>query len=137
MTIALDSNVFIAFFERDQNLAFFAAAATIMRSAEIGSLDIVFSSLVLGEAVRMPKGAATGQFEQFFDSFDGTEYPADHIICRRAAEFRRIYPSLKLPDAIHLATAIVSEADTFVTADKRLLAIAKKEMACTYLTDFS
>lgn len=37
-----------------------------------------------------------------------------------AAKIRASYPSLRAPDAIHLATAIQSGARLFITADRRL-----------------
>jgi len=39
-------------------------------------------------------------------------------VAERAAELRAAKPSLKLPDALILATAEVQDADTVVTADR-------------------
>lgn len=136
MLVALDSNVFIAFIEQDQDADFFMAAANIMRDIESGTLSVAYSSIVFGEVMRMPAGESLEPIKRFLAKLGGQDYPADQVVCTKAAVLRRAYPSLKLADAIHLATAIIAGADTFITADKRLLAIAKKEMSSIYLTDF-
>lgn len=41
-------------------------------------------------------------------------------IAQEAARLRREYQGLRTPDAIQLATAIISRADTFITNDVRL-----------------
>ncbi len=41
------------------------------------------------------------------------------------AELRAKYPSLKPPDAIHLATAISAKADVFLSNDKKLMGITE------------
>jgi predicted nucleic acid-binding protein len=134
LLVALDSNVFIAFIEQDE---FFETAAEIIQKIEHGMLDAVYSSIVYGEVMRMPAGSSLEPIRQFFDTLGGKDYPANRIVCSKAAELRRTYPPLKLPDALHLATAIIARADTFITADKRLLAVAKKEITSVYLKDFT
>jgi predicted nucleic acid-binding protein len=54
--------------------------------------------------------------------------PADHAVDRRAAELRAQHSSLRLPDAMSLATALVSDA-TFLTLDKKLQQVAKRANA--------
>ncbi len=44
----------------------------------------------------------------------------DRQVALLAAKIRADYPSLKAPDAIHLATAIVSGSKLFITTDKRI-----------------
>lgn len=134
MNTALDSNVFIAFLAEDPD--FFDAAAEIMRKIENGQLNAAYSSLVFGEVTRMPIDESLEPIKQFFNKLPGTDYPADKAVCTKAAELRRKYPGLKLPDAIHLATAIHSKANNFITADKSLARIAKKEINATYLKEF-
>jgi predicted nucleic acid-binding protein len=46
--------------------------------------------------------------------------PINRDILQRAAELRARQRSIKLPDAIHLASAEASQAETFVTRDDRL-----------------
>ena len=134
VVVALDSNVFIAFFEQDNE--FYKASAEIMKAIESGLLSVTYSALVYGEVMRMPHGNSLEPIGQFFDNLNGQDYPADRVVCSKAAELRHTYSALKLPDAIHLASALIARADIFITADKRLLAIALREMSCTYLKDF-
>ena len=136
MVTALDSNVFIAFLEGNPN-RFFTAAANIMQDVEHGALSAVYSSIVFGEVMRMPAGESLEPIKQLFASLGGKDYPAGRDVCIKAAELRRAYPALRLPDALHLATAIIARADKFITADKRLLAVAKQEITSTYLPDFA
>ena len=136
MVVALDSNVFIAFLEQAQDTDFFKAAAEIMRATANGTLDVVYSSIVFGEVLRMPSGESLEPIKQFFSSLGGRDYPADRNVCSLAAELRRKHPALKLPDALHLATAKIAQADKFITADRQLLRFAKLEMSSVYLKDF-
>ena len=45
-------------------------------------------------------------------------YPVDFVIARRAAELRAQF-NLRTPDAIQIATALVAQADAFITNDER------------------
>ncbi len=49
----------------------------------------------------------------------------DVEICERAAELRARITRLRLPDALHLATAIASGASAFVTNDRDLAGITE------------
>jgi predicted nucleic acid-binding protein len=44
--------------------------------------------------------------------------PTDHAIAHRAARLRADHPALRLPDAMSLATALISGA-TLLTLDKK------------------
>lgn len=46
--------------------------------------------------------------------------PVDAAIVDRAAELRALHRGLRLPDALHLATALLCECRYFLTSDKRL-----------------
>lgn len=48
----------------------------------------------------------------------------DEAIMLESARLRANFPSLKMPDAIHLATALEAEADCFITNDARLAKIS-------------
>jgi predicted nucleic acid-binding protein len=137
MTVALDSNIFIAYLASED--AFYESARQLVGRISKGKIEAVCSSIVLGEIVypaRKPESLAAVDafFKQLVHCVD---VPADKTICRKAASLRLAHASLKLPDAIHLATAIEAKASHFITADKRLLAVAKQLMPTTYLNDFS
>jgi predicted nucleic acid-binding protein len=52
--------------------------------------------------------------------------PVSLTILMQAAVLRSRYPQLKLPDAIHLATAQTGSASQFVTDDRQLLAAVER-----------
>lgn len=128
MKLAIDSNIFIAFLQKDE--AFFKPAAEILKNIADGKHYAVFSTLTYGEVMYgAPRYGSLQAVKLFFRSLRGAEpIAANGEICFLAAELRLKYPSLKLPDAIHLATALVASTDKFVTADRRLYTITAKEM---------
>lgn len=137
MLAALDSNVFIAFLARDD--VFYEDAARVLRLIDSRKIKAVYSSIVLGEVIYTSKRhEALEIVTSFFEELSGCEdIPADKAVCYKAAVLRQTHASLKLPDAIHLASAIVSGADVFVTADKRLARLAQKEIKSLFLSDFT
>ena len=66
-------------------------------------------------------------FEAFVSHITNlTTAPGDNSICLRAGDLRKQHgPRLKLPDAIHLATAEQARADWFITNDEVLARIAE------------
>ena len=57
--------------------------------------------------------------------FDGVSLlPFENAVFEKATEFRTAHPSLKTPDALHMATATHHDCDEFWTNDSRLNKIA-------------
>lgn len=136
MVVALDSNVFISFLTQDGPSV--SAANQLIKSIISGKKIAVFSSIVYGEVIKVPSSPNQKQdIEAFFSNLEGaaTDIPADKIICLLAAELRLQNTALKLPDSIHLATALHAHADMFVTADKQLARIAESFIKTRYLID--
>lgn len=50
----------------------------------------------------------------------------DQHVVDRAAELRADYAALKLPDALHIATAMQTGCDLFVTGDQRLNVVSSR-----------
>lgn len=122
--VALDSMVFIYVFERDR--IFFRDAFSLIDSIEKGSIDGLTSLVSIIEALSSLKlehaSEARTEIIQFFDETAHlTVFPVDRREGETAAALRRQYPSLYTPDAIQLATALVHQADVFVTNDAQLL----------------
>jgi len=136
VTIALDSNVFLAYLAQDEE--FYTAARDIMQLLVESDTQAVCSSIVFSEIVYVTKEPESLLVvDAFFAKLTNcSDKPADKIICQKAAQLRQAYPPLKLPDALHLATALIARANKFITADKRLLLIAQREMTSIYLKDF-
>lgn len=57
-------------------------------------------------------------FEDFFSQ--SVMLPLSAAVLDKAAEIRAQYPSIKTPDAIHLAAAVLYGCDAFLTKDHRL-----------------
>lgn len=128
MLVALDSNIFIAFFSKDDE--FYQSALDIVNQIYDGQTKAVCSSIVFGEILyTATREESIRQVDQFFGQLQGCSVmPADKQVCMQAALLRLTHSSLKLPDAIHLATALVAKASLFITADKQLAAMASKEI---------
>jgi predicted nucleic acid-binding protein len=121
---ALDSNVFISYLAK--NDIFFEPAKSIIDRVVAGEVQAICSTLVFGEVVYLTQQLDKLRLvDEFFSRLTAcSEVPANKQICRTAARFRLNHRGLKLPDAIHLATAVEAKADKFVTADRQLSKIA-------------
>ena len=91
----------------------------ILEDAASGIGSIITSTLTLAEVVKM-KGEPllSEEQERTIASFFEHSYLIVHDVTRRVAEIARSYArdhGLKPPDAIHLATAVLAQADVFET----------------------
>ena len=91
-----------------------------------GEIQLVTSLLALAETLVTPHRNQDDELiatyrELFTQPPAGLSVsPLDATILDRAAEMRATSASLRLPDAIHLATADTEQCDCFLTNDKRL-----------------
>jgi predicted nucleic acid-binding protein len=123
MTIALDSNIFIYFF--NENPEFVEAARRLMLSIQSGEVRGVASVLAISEIMR--KG--NDDLYQALISIRNLRFVGtDEAIALRAAGLQRQYDSLRLVDALHLATAEACGAGTFWTNDRALLSLTIKDL---------
>jgi predicted nucleic acid-binding protein len=60
------------------------------------------------------------QYERLLSSGELDVLPLSRGVVDRATELRAKYATLKTPDAIHLAAALVAGADLFITGDSSL-----------------
>ena len=65
------------------------------------------------------------EYERFKSILGIKSVPADDIITKKAAEIRSKYNGIKGMDSIHIATAIKSGCDVFLTNDKQLKQISE------------
>lgn len=131
--IALDTNLFIYVFE--QHSEFGEKAKVILEQIENGFVTAVASSISLTEILVKPirEGNLTleNQYKLLFSHFPNlTILPIDNVVAERAAYLRGKY-NIKTPDALIMATAIVANADLFISNDQRLETV--KEMKCISL----
>lgn len=89
-------------------------------------IEIFVSVLTETECVVFPLRNRNGLLiEKFNDWFDAVNLlPVSRTAFLNASQLRADFPSLKSPDALHLATATLYNCDEFWTNDERLKNIA-------------
>lgn len=127
--IYLDTNLFIYAVE---NIAPFASqASALFDAADQGEIVLVASLLTLAETLVMPFRAQDDVLAATYRELFTWPPPGLHIaplsaqILEHAAQLRATTASLRLPDAIHLATARLEGCDLVVTNDRSLKTICK------------
>jgi predicted nucleic acid-binding protein len=102
-----------------------------------GRLTVISSTITLAEVLVMPKQTGNYVYEQAYREMllntDHIETQAvTHEIAEQAAALRATY-RLRTPDALHVATAIVTRCDAFLTNDYGLERV--KEIAVLVVDD--
>jgi predicted nucleic acid-binding protein len=124
--VALDADVVIAFLDAgdDQH----ERAVDLLRPFLGTGAQIVIGASVYAEVMVRPVARGTdATVDEFVDAIGATVLAIDRDIARRAAELRARHRSLRLPDALSLATALAAGAD-FVTLDQGLRRVARNEL---------
>jgi predicted nucleic acid-binding protein len=81
---------------------------------------IITLTEVLNHPMKMQATRLIQEYEEILTNSEGFELiPVNHAIARNAARLRANY-SLKTPDAIHIATALETKCDLFLTNDFQL-----------------
>lgn len=118
----LDANVVISVIEATR--AYGATQARFIRRIDDGEVEAVTSELTLAECLVKPFAdrdlKAIGAYLTFLDG--RTELPTIAVsrdVLLEAARWRGA-TAMKLPDAIHVATAVSARCDRFVTNDRRI-----------------
>ena len=100
---------------------------TVIQSIDSGQYKLTFSTLVYVEVLEsaMP-GKSIKKFDEILENIDMvTTFAVDIIIAKKAQDIRnRIPKTISTPDAVHIATAIISEAQFFHTFDESLLKLS-------------
>ncbi|MDX7949770.1 PIN domain-containing protein [Lichenihabitans sp. Uapishka_5] len=122
-TIYLDTNVFIAAFETTGTLS--EAAWDILHAVTSGDLHASTSELTLAELLVKPLRLGSDLMVELYTGLITTGgslsvLPVDRAVLVRSAQIRKSQLGVKLPDAIHLATALGTGCSCFVTDDRRL-----------------
>jgi len=132
--VAIDTNIFIYALENNLN---FPDAGEIFRQLPKTKIPAIASVLVIAEAVT--------KLYELGDEADVREYlnfikggglikliNINQQIALKAAEFRARY-SIKMPDALHLATAVTNKCQLLITADKRFGKISLPDLEIVVL----
>lgn len=99
---------------------------SVLIAAKAGKAEIATSTLSLAEVCKDPTTAseAANRFPDFLDLEYVLLVPLDRAVGEKARELMQgSCTRLKPPDAIHIATAIVANADALHTFDELLLAL--------------
>jgi predicted nucleic acid-binding protein len=123
--VALDADVVIAFLDAgdDQH----ERAVQVLRPLLGAGTEVVIGASVYAEVMVRPLASATGaKVDEFIDAIGATVLAVDRELARRAADLRARHRSLRLPDALSLATALMAGAE-LVTLDQRLGRVARSE----------
>lgn len=120
----LDSNIFIRLFEGNDELS------DVLGLLFVGSRPraqpfLATSEFTLAELLVVPYRNNDDQLIQLYDNWtlsnDHLEVrPIHRAVLWYAAVLRSQYPSLKMPDAIHVSSAIGFQCSHILTADQRL-----------------
>lgn len=121
--ISLDSNIFIRALDDPTSLG--EKSRNLIEEIKEITPRIFISTMVLEEFfVRVYKEKRDKDIQRYLDfiNLDGLCIIIDinKEIALRAAKLRAQYPSLRAPDAIHIASAIAVKANIFITTDRRL-----------------
>ena len=122
--VALDADIVIAFLDAgdDQH----ARAVTELRPLLAAADELLVGATVYAETIVRPLQEGTdATVDAFLDAAGVKIVPVDRAVARRAAQLRAEHSSLRLPDAMSLATALATDA-TLLTLDKKLQHVAKR-----------
>ena len=129
-TLYLDANVFIYAFEGPPGPVR-GIAAQLLRDVHSerceGATSVVTRAEVLVRPLRMKQVELADRYRALLSGTDALAlHVMDENVADRAAELRADYPVLKLPDAMHIATAMLAGCDAFVTGDVRLSIVSAR-----------
>jgi predicted nucleic acid-binding protein len=119
-TVILDSSVLLAVLDPGDALHVPAAAA--VREAYGAGEQFVLPATVLAEVLvgASRQGAeVVAALESRIDVLVSEVREIDRAVARNAARLRAAHPSIKLPDALVIATGQVVDAASVLTGDKR------------------
>lgn len=122
--IYLDTNVFIDTFEGSGPIAE-ALVALFLAESQGARQSLVTCELALSELIVKPLELGRSELVHVYDSWTVTNeqievVPVGRAVLYAAAEVRAHDRSLKLPDAIHVASAIAAGCTHFLTRDIKL-----------------
>jgi len=120
--IAIDTNLFIYVFEQSQK--FGEISKKILGHVEEGRFLAVASAITLAEILVKPiregNSSLAKQYKLLFTHFPNLSIvPVDNYVAEQAAYLRGMY-RIKTSDALIVASAIMAEAELFITNDERL-----------------
>jgi predicted nucleic acid-binding protein len=122
--VALDADIVIAFLDSGDEQH--ATAVAELRPRLAAGDKLLAAATVYAESIVRPLQQGTAAtVDEFFDAAGISIVSIDRAVARRAAALRAEHQSLRLPDAMSLATAIETDS-ALLTLDKKLRQIARR-----------
>lgn len=123
--VALDADVVIAFLDAGDDRH--ERAVDVLHPWLGEGAEIVIGASVYAEIMVRPLARGAGaRVDEFINAIGASVIAIDRELARRAADLRARHPSLRLPDALSLATSLTTSAE-LVTFDQRLRRVARSE----------
>ena len=120
--IYIDTSVVIYTIEVNPN--YWQLLQPLWQKFQAGQIELITSELTLMESLVIPFRQSNidliDTYEQLLLSSVLQLIPISQTILKEAAKLRATTPSLRTPDAIHVATAIASSCTQFLTNDRQL-----------------
>lgn len=119
-TVVLDASIVLALFDPEDSLH--APASAVARERRDARDEFLLPASVLAEVLvgAARRGAAElAARHALATAAFGPPYPIDEAVAVAVAQRRARHRSLRLPDALVIATADVTQADAVLTGDKR------------------
>lgn len=124
MAVVLDSGVVVGFLDRQDALhdAADAAVRELVRGQRLVASVVTYAEVLTGARLgHHNEDDVTG----FFTGLLSGVLPVDVAVADKAADLRSSFKSLRMPDALILATAETdSEVDLIVTGDQQLTKVS-------------
>lgn len=129
--IYLDANVWI--YALEGYAAFAAPLAALFARIDAGELIAVTSELTLAEVLVKPFSDLNAALQERYletvqDRHSLRIVPVTRDILIAAARLRAQHPTLKMPDALHAATALENGVDAFISNDARFATVPGLEL---------
>jgi predicted nucleic acid-binding protein len=120
--VGLDSSIFIYFLEENPELL--PVVEPVFTAIAGGTITAVTSSLTLLEVLVQPLRRAlpalAEEYEQILTQSSGLRLVPLDLRLLRAAAHLRAATQLKTPDAVHIASALMTGCTAFLTNDRRI-----------------
>jgi predicted nucleic acid-binding protein len=120
--IYIDTSVVIYTIEVNPN--YWQLLQPLWQKFQAGQIELIASELILMESLVIPLRQSNANlidtYEQLLLSSVLQLIPISQTILREAARLRATTPSLRTPDAIHIATASTLGCTQFLTNDRQL-----------------
>jgi predicted nucleic acid-binding protein len=136
----VDANAFVEMFEKHSTTS--ALLRTLFVDIEPSVLRRHTSELTLPELLVKPMKDRNAELVDLYSGFVRTSellevVPVDRQILVAAAAIRAENGTIRLPDAIHIATAVEQNCEWFVTGDKRIRVLPQADKPLLILDPFS